>query len=348
MDANERRARVAEEAAQWWSRLGTQAPVEVSEKDREAFTQWLRESQLHVAELLHVAHVHDALERFKLWDEIPLETGVDSNNVHSLPTSGTPGAGAGEPGIRTTRRGRRLLIAASIGIAAVAAGWIALFSGVRTLETERAERREVVLNDGSVVTLDPETQLRVELGRQQRSVALLQGRALFHVAADPTRPFIVRAGDAQVRVIGTTFGVEQEDRGTIVTVSEGKVAVVPTSQLPTTAAQSPAGLLTANQQITVRKSGGASPVREVDSSRALAWSQGRLIFDSTPLSEVAAQFNRYNRVHLKINSPELAQRTVSGVFRASDPQTLVNFISAGAHVVVTRKGDEEVVIAPAP
>src|SRR5262249_13090516 len=155
------------EATQWWSRLGTKPPAEVSEKDREEFTQWLRESQLHVAELLHVAHVHDALERFTLWEEIPLETEADGNNVQELHTAG-PGAadtgagardrgtaqvgagtghlGAGPAGWRA--RSRRwsigLLTAAGIGVIAVVGGWLALFSGVRTLETERAERREVV------------------------------------------------------------------------------------------------------------------------------------------------------------------------------------------------------------
>ena len=354
MDASDRRARATEEATQWWSRLGTKPPAEVSEKDREEFTQWLRESQLHVAELLHVAHVHDAMERFTLWDEIPLEPEADGNNVQELPVAvaGAAGPGAGtrhggagpaSAGVRNRRWRTGLLVAASISLITVAVGWLALFSGVQTLQTERAERREVVLNDGSVVNLDPETQLRMELGRQQRSVALLHGRALFQVAKDPSRPFVVRAGDTQVRVVGTTFGVEQGEQSTIITVSEGKVEAGSSK-----VADAPNVFLTANQQITVRKSGGAAKVRQVDSSRALAWSQGRLIFDSTPLSEVTAEFNRYNRVQLQINSPELAQRTVSGVFKASDPQTLIDFISAGARVVVTRKGDEEVVISQAP
>lgn len=379
-------------AAQWWSRLGTKAPVDVSEADREEFTQWLRESQLHVAELLHVAHVHDVLEQFKLWDEIPLETQAESTNISTLPVN--EGANSANTSVRKRSWRVGLLVAASVSLVAVAAGWWVLFSGVTTLETDRAERREVVLNDGSVLNLDPETQVRIDLGRHQRFVALTRGRALFQVAKDPSRPFIVRAGDTQVRVIGTTFGVEEEDQSTIVTVSEGKVAVAPTSQLEIAPERAGSGeheplaqrigqagrgdassmgdassigsanpigdtgspepaharnvFLTANQQITVRKSGGATPVREVDSSRALAWSQGRLIFDSTPLSEVAAEFNRYNRMQLQINSPELAQRTVSGVFRASDPQTLIDFISAGAHVIVTRTDDTEIVISPAP
>jgi len=266
-----------------------------------------------------------------------------------------------------------------------------------------------VLNDGSVVNLEPETALRVDLGKVQRYVVLTRGRALFHVAKDPSRPFIVHAGDTNVRAVGTIFGVEQKNQNIIVTVSEGKVGVIPfvalsapeRSNLPESphpqplSSNAPRGVrqalplprikereeptqregetssppgsakgysepdgitsgqpgevfLIANQQITVRKSGDATPVQKVDSRRALAWSEGRLVFDSTPLSDVADEFNRYNRVQLHIDSPELARRTVSGVFRASDPETLIDFIGAGAHVVVTRQGNEAIVISPGP
>jgi transmembrane sensor len=375
MDANDRRVRATDEATQWWSRLGTKAPADVSETDRQEFTQWLRESPLHVAELLQVAHVHDTLERFKLWDEVP--AGAEEIDANVIPLSQFKHRAAARP-----PRARRWAAAAGVTLVAIAAGWFALRSGATTLETDRAQRREVVLHDGSIVNLEPETVLRVNLGRQQRYIVLTRGRALFHVAKDPTRPFIVHAGDTDVRAVGTIFGVEQKDRNVIVTVSEGKVGVVSsvalaapeddTVNFPTprqkgegrgvrlSTAEAPVSaqlradgqpgevFLSANQQITVRKSGAATPVQKVDSSRALAWSQGRLVFDSTPLSDVVDEFNRYNQVQLHINSPELARRTISGVFSASDPETLIDFIGAGARVVVTRQSDQEVLISPGP
>src|SRR5688500_5787360 len=84
MDANERRTRASHEAAQWWNRLSLEQPNEVSRTDREQFTQWLRESPLHVAELLRIAHVHDALERFKGWGEIEVADAGSPANVVSL------------------------------------------------------------------------------------------------------------------------------------------------------------------------------------------------------------------------------------------------------------------------
>src|SRR5882724_8756241 len=238
MDANDRRARATDEAAQWWTRLGTKAPADVSETDRQDFTQWLRESPLHVAELLQIAHVHDTLERFKLWGEISVATKEIDTNVIPLTPNPRPllalgglegrGQGESEPSNRSqVRSTNKVLLAASISLFAIAAGWLALRSGATTIETDRAERREVVLNDGSVVNLEPETALRVNFGRLQRHVILTRGRALFHVAKDSVRPFIVHAGDTNVRAVGTIFGVEQKNENIIVTVSEGKVGVIP-------------------------------------------------------------------------------------------------------------------------
>jgi transmembrane sensor len=420
MDVNDRRARATREATHWWTRLGTKAPAEVSEVDRLEFTQWLRESPLHVAELLHVAHVYDALERFKAWEEIPLETQHEDDTCIALPSPhGVVGKG-GATGERARRNHRvTVLLAASAAALAVSGGWLAVRSSATTVEADRAERREVVLTDGSVVSLEPETTLRVNLEKHRRYVTLTRGRALFHVAKDSARPFIVHAGNTNVRALGTTFGVEQRNQSIIVTVSEGKVAVVPTAQLRSATANSslpaatigararaapregeanddagsaspPAGrgdhaasssasstlsaeveneaqlsqerrnaltrgepgeiFLTADQQVTVPNSGAASQIEieKVDSRRALAWSQGRLVFDSTPLSEVAEEFNRYNQVQLRIRGDELGRRTISGIFKASDPQTLIDFIAAGAHVIVTHRGNEEIVISPGP
>jgi len=306
----------------------------------------------------------------------------------------------------------RFLLAASAVLVAIAASWLALNSSGTTIKTDRAERREVVLADGSVVGLEPETGLHVILGKHRRDVVLTRGRALFHVSKDAARPFTVHAGDTNVRALGTIFGVEQRNQNVIVTVSEGKVAVAPTSQLQSDTSRSsssfslagkqpqpaqpvsgakdgeanvspharPLGrvpgtlsahsgpepgpteeggnasasgqggeiFLAADEQVTVKNSGDATPVQKVDAGRALAWAQGRLVFDSTPLSEVADEFNRYNRVQLRIGSPELARRTISGVFQASDPQTLIDFIGAGAHVIVRRHGNDAIVISSGP
>jgi transmembrane sensor len=364
MDASERRDRATEEAARWWAVVGNKSPAEVSESDRRDFTVWLRESPLHIAELLRIAHVDDTLRSFGSWDEIPggTEEQADSNVVRlTRPAGGGAAAAAAADNpapARNVNLRRRFAMAASIVVAVTVAGWFGFQSRDTVLSTDRAERREVMLADGSTVSLGPETQVRVGLSKTERHLTLERGRALFRVAKDPQRPFLVTSEGTVVRAVGTIFAVEQAEDNVIVTVKEGKVAVSPTAPARMAHSQSmveqpdvsagviPApAFLTSNEQMTVRAGGASSPVREVDASRALAWSEGLLVFSSTPLDEVAHRFNQYNRVQIRIRDAELGRRPVSGVFQASDPQTFIDFIRAGARVSVTRPSGGEIVVS---
>jgi transmembrane sensor len=96
--------------------------------------------------------------------------------------------------------------------------------------------------------------------------------------------------------------------------------------------------------VTVPSSGAAEPVREVDSHRALAWAEGRLIFQNDELAKVIAEFNRYNRVQLTVVDPALAAKPVSGVFNASDPEAFVAFLQSVTSVEIVRDGDRSITI----
>lgn len=358
MDVNERRDRATEEAARWWTLLGNRPPAAVSETDRREFTVWLRESPLHIAEILRIAHVDDTLRSFESWADIPggTEEQPDTKIVRLTPPTPTEDTRAAPAPARNASRPRRFAIAAGIVSAVLVASWFGLPTRDSILSTDRAERREVMLSDGSTVSLGPETQVRVALNKTERHLTLERGRALFRVAKDPQRPFWVTSAGTVVRAVGTIFAVEQTDENLIVTVKEGKVAVSQTPPTKTAFPQAqPAGastdlipspaLLTSNEQMTVTAGGQSSPVHEVDASRALAWSEGLLVFSSTPLEEVAHRFNQYNRVQIRIRDPELGRRPVSGVFQASDPQTFIDFIRTGARVTVTRPTTAEIVVS---
>jgi transmembrane sensor len=338
MDASERRVRATAEASFWWHQLGTRMPAHVSDEDRRQFTQWLRESPLHVAEMLHVAHVHDTLERFNLWKDIAVEGDAASDTVVPIDS------GLSQTDAAPRRRAAwGWAAAAGLALVAIAASWSMLQRG-EIISTDRAERREVMLSDGSIVRLEPETRLRIDFETKQRHVTLDSGRALFLVAHERNRPFLVEADSTLVRAIGTAFGVERKDRSIVVTVSEGKVAA--TDRRGEDGALGEV-LLTAGKQLTVQRSGTEEHVRDVDTTRALAWTEGRLVFDSTPLAEVAREFNRYNHLQLRVEDPELARRPISGVFQASDLETLVAFIRTGARVSVRYEADERILISPA-
>jgi len=353
MDVNERRERAQAEAARWLTIFDTRSAREASRVDREDFTEWLQESPLHVAEMLRASRVDEMLAHFRHWDTIPIEKCATADDtVVSLTPSST----------RIHRRSRPLQLAWGLAAAVVLAVTIGVFYAnlqTQLIATDRAERREISLNDGSVVELDPQTKIRVKFEAHARYVTLLRGRALFRIAKDIQRPFFVKSADAMVQAIGTAFGVEQLSGGVLVTVSEGKVAIWSaagsvedaTRDSPSPGsdhASTPTVYMTADHQVTLYTSGEVTAVKDVDASRALAWAEGRLIFESTPLSEVVAQFNRYNRIQLQVSSPELENRAVSGVFQSSDPETLLAFIQAGARVTITRVADHHILITPGP
>jgi ferric-dicitrate binding protein FerR (iron transport regulator) len=82
----------------------------------------------------------------------------------------------------------------------------------------------------------------------------------------------------------------------------------------------------------------------VDTTRALAWAQGQLVFENETLADVVAEFNRYNLTQLRVDDPNLATRRVSGVFEATDIETLLAFISQGSTGVSITRKDRSVLI----
>lgn len=366
MDARERRALANEAAAEWWVRLQAD---DMSRREREQFVEWLRESPLHVAGMLEIAQVHDALHRFQGWTQVAAPEGSpgaseDSTVVPFRGDSTPPASGWKRP---LKSPWRVTLIAASLLVVAAGIGWMQFRSGWQVIETERGERREVALADGSVLEVGPETRLRVALTEHQRLVRLEHGATLFHVAKNTRRPFFVAANHTLVRAVGTAFGVEDRAQAIVVTVAEGKVAVLrnrdvslsanevrlpPEATAPTrTEPQSPGSepisfILTAGQQLAVPRTGRIGAVRKVDSERELAWAVGRLAFTDEEVGAVVEQFNRYNRLQLVVSDEQLAHRTVSGVFDASDPESFIAFVTSVAPVRVVRRDDKTITLLP--
>ena len=365
MDAHERRHLASQSAAEWWVCLHAE---EFPKAQREQFVEWLRESPLHVAEMLRIARLNDALDRFEGWISIapaPLEPPETQSNVIPL----RPVASAE---VRPhARRGRWLAVAALAACTATVAvilTWYQLSSRWQVIETERGERREVALADGSVLEVSPKTRLRVALMAHRRMVQLERGAALFHVAKNSERPFIVEANHTLVRAVGTAFGVEQRPQGLVVTVSEGKVAVLPNRSFgdrdsalqmpgdtPKTANSDAQGtavdldsvILTAGQQVAVPHTGRLGTVRKVDSQRELAWAAGRLDFRDEEVAAVIERFNLYNRVQLVVADEQLAHRTVSGVFDASDPESFIAFLASMTPMRILRGDDQKITLLPA-
>lgn len=247
---------------------------------------------------------------------------------------------------------------------AIAATFLIAIAGVTTwywltrniYTTDIGEQRSLVLADGSTVELNSRSSVRIRYTDTQRNVDLLEGQALFRVAHNSTRPFIVHSGTADVRAVGTEFDVYKKRAGTVVTVVEGRVAVLASNLQPQNSLETPdprtariarpatspprnggdtnAVLLTAGEQLTipaVRSTRAGNPVvtnnpQRANIAGAIAWTHRTLVFESSSLTDVAEEFNRYNTRPLVIKDPEPANIHISGVFSSVDSALLLKFL----------------------
>jgi transmembrane sensor len=223
--------------------------------------------------------------------------------------------------------------------------------------TDIGEQRTVRLADGSTVELNALSRITVTLSKTLRDIELTRGQALFHVAKDGARPFIVQSEGVTVGAVGTQFDVYRKRNGTTVTVLEGEVAVVPKrdsrAEREEDSAPSILGsrsdeaagtngatiLVSAGEQVTVTPH-DVQRRHKADVAAATAWVEQRLIFDATPLGDVADEFNRYNTRKLVIADPALRSVGISGVYSTADPASLVGFLRAQPDLHVTETDAE--------
>lgn len=216
--------------------------------------------------------------------------------------------------------------------------------------TEVGVLRRLELPDGSVVQLNTDSAVEIRFEERVRRVQLSRGEAHFTVARDAARPFVVSAGDVNVRVLGTVFNVRLRSEAVDVLVTEGKVRVQsPASELAKGGAVSE---LTAGHRVSVGRVAAAAleaavveapkPIAATPTEvrQTLAWQERRLDFDAAPLSEIVAEVNRYSRHKLVIADAELETRKFGGSFPANDYATLVRMLEADFGVVAERKAEE--------
>jgi transmembrane sensor len=332
---------IIEEAAEWFVEFST---GDADRTTKQAFDEWLRKSP---------EHVRVYLELLPLWEDAALPVPGEHASPDELmawarkPENIVPWSGArdstelGEISSGTNRNAERppsgsrpLLahsaLAASVTLAVIVGGFVLWSLRSETYATGIGEQRIIKLDDGSTVELNTGSRVRVHFSEHQRDLDLVAGQALFHVAKDPTRPFIVASNDTRIRAVGTEFDVYRRESDTTVTVLEGQVAVLNNSARGD-AGDLAATPLSAGEQITVTAPmAAASPPlpKRANVVAATAWTQHRLVFDSTPLTMVAAEFNRYNTRHLIVEEKGLREFHISGSFASTDPSSLLRFLES--------------------
>lgn len=303
---------LSDEAIDWMVRLSS---GRATPSDRLAFLNWRKRSPLHEAA---------AVEAETLLRGVDETRQADRMRRGAEPLRFRPAA---------RRFGRRTLFAgataAAASVAAVTVGLNVMgpLSGLYADHTTAVgERKRVVLEDGSVVTLNTATALSVDYSGQERRIALYDGEALFEVAKDPNRPFIVTAGSGQARAVGTAFVVRRNDACEHVVVTEGTVEVTIGKAAPVR--------LEAGQWLGFGES-GRRQVRTVDVDALTAWQRGKLIFNRRSLQSVVDELQRYRRGRIVIANDQLKTLQITGVFDLDEPDRLLRTLeeTAKARVV---------------
>ncbi len=339
---------IVSEACAWIAQLES---GNLSASDLAALREWMGRSPAHRREIRNIANLSGQLGVLtELAPALEKNAGVG----HALRTSG--------------KRGRFLApILASAAALFIAGGVIVsalLFSANARPEiykTAVGEYHTITLADGTDVSLNTDSQIEVDFNDEERRVRLIHGEALFEVASNPKRPFVVYSDTAIAEAVGTSFVVRLREAVTELAVVEGVVAF---SKLPSsidlTAPQDAtervveeppaqrvivkAGqALTSSELASIATASAAQDIpvlTERDLQRKLSWTDGFLEFSETPLEDVIEELTRHNPVSIEIVDPDLKELKFGGIFRTGDVEQLLGALE-GLGVVVERESDDK-------
>lgn len=302
------RARLNAEAAAWIARLhgpsgaAAEAPLQ----------DWLDGDPEH----------RDAFRRAgELWDLLPDAAALGEEDAVARQAP-------------APRRWIPAAIAASLMLLAGGGAIAVYLDQPSAFDTRIGEQRVATLDDGSRIALNTDSHVTAKLGRHERQISLDRGEALFDVAHDAARPFVVDAGDERIKALGTSFVVRRDADRVRVTLLRGKVEVTQVGAPPRLVA-----VLAPGERVSVGR-GGAVALDRPPLDAVTAWRRGELIFRDTPLSEAVAEMNRYGDEHLVVSDARLAALPISGVFATGNPSEFAAAVAQLHGLRVQREGDD--------
>jgi transmembrane sensor len=330
MEQWESNREIDQAAATWLARSDRGLSI----SDQIAFVEWLNASPLHRGAYAKAEAI------FALVDEKASDKAVASAEV---PAVAVPPAYVFPPNQSVPVSRRNALWFVGGGLAATAIFKMSTLPALRveTYQTGRGEVRAVPLADGSVITLNTASKVSVRFRETTRELQLLEGEALFDVAKDEKRSFVVTAGNTVVRAVGTSFLVRNlKDAPLEVLVREGVVDMFRTQSDDARlrmGANSKAVALDVPypslKLVTTRLGADAM-------GRELAWRSGMISFEDETLKSAAVKFSRYSDLRIVIDDPEIANETVTGLFSIYSPQVFAESvaISLDLKISVTPEG----------
>jgi transmembrane sensor len=362
---------VRELAASWYDRVHRDR---VTEETRKALDAWLAQSAGHRAAYQEIERTWSSLRSVAHDPQILALRHETALRLTRRKTLGVrPMSVALAAAVLLTLGVALLFAVRPNGGPAIFTAMLEVFRGHKEGQyvTATGERLVVNLEDGSQVTLDTETALTVGFTRAERWVRLSRGQALFEVAKDRTRPFIVEVHNRRLVAVGTSFDVRLDGEQVRVTMVEGTVRVerpAPTrSDRPSLAndarrnrprepgnaagsaviAQVPSNTvvatITAGEQLVTDESSPDS-IRPADAERTTSWRHGQIIFDNTRLADAVAELNRYSQVKLQLGDPALAELRLSGAFATGHPRLFLEALTTYFPIQATQSDEHFVLL----
>lgn len=209
----------------------------------------------------------------------------------------------------------------------------------QTFSTGVGQMTTMTLPDGSVVTLDADTVLRMRENGRERLVTMDKGRAFFRVAHDPARPFSVVAGGKRVTAQGTAFDVRLTEDCFELVLVEGKVKVADSARFR----RRQTADLEAGSRLLV-ESEGRWDVTRVNVERETSWLRGWLTYDNERMGAIAQDLNRHSRKKVVIRDEAVAATPMMGAFKPGDVEGFVRAARFYNFARVASETDEAVVL----
>lgn len=323
--------RIQEEAAEWLIRLDR---GELPDEDCHRLREWLQASPSHRRALERLARVWDGLDSLAV-----LERLFPNPQPSRYAKKARHGARREQP--------VAIALASLLGLGGLIASLLVMGPGLLHLtagdeptelvyRTETGQQSEVFLKDGSTLTLNTRSEVRVRFDDNRRAVYMAAGEAFFDVASNPDLPFVVFAGDGQVRALGTAFNVRIQEEKVDVVVAEGTVEI---SKPPKGSEEPHSGTLEEPTTAVVLTEGGTARYHQSIESldylapeslnQKLAWKRGKWAFQGESLEQVINEVSRYTDTHIKIVDERIAELRIGGYFDISDIDLFLEALEAG-------------------
>jgi ferric-dicitrate binding protein FerR (iron transport regulator) len=168
-----------------------------------------------------------------------------------------------------------------------------------TITNSSGQIKELSLPDGSQIWLNAETELRYKTAFTKSREIELNGEAYFEVVHDPTHPFLVKAGELQTTVLGTSFNIKAYKQETQAAVSliSGSVQVSNNSKTPIS--------LKPSTQLVYSKNNQETGIAVIDTNSVMAWKKGKLQFEGESLATIASSLERWYAVKFVFTTPSM-------------------------------------------